>query len=471
MKPQRRHIAREGQTNVHRRGGISGFSSLFHSQSLALSVLLVVYFALAGAYATRTPAWQAPDEPAHYNYVRQIVEDRALPVLRPGDWQQAYQETLTASGFRPDLLDRLDTIQYEDHQPPLYYLLQAPVYALTDGDLRALRAVSVLLGAGVVLCAWAVLSIFFPRRPILALVGAGFVAFLPQHLAILGSVSNDALAELIVGLTLLAAARYLGQTRPRPPIALGLLVGAALLTKTTIYFLAGIAVLAVLLRGRRAVWSRRVWIAQLAAVIVPALLLGGIWWARNVAVYGGSDFTGLQRHDAVTVGQWRTDDYIELILGGDRREYVEIYARTTFHSFWGQFGWMALPMPTAVYWLLGLFTVGVLIGAGLALVRRRRPPPDPAQRDLLVIGVLVVLLVSAAYLLYNRDFVQFQGRYLYPALIPLAGLVALGIGGWLGLIERRWPALVWTALGVPLGLALLAFYALETYIVPNLPAW
>ncbi|MDI6834774.1 MAG: MarR family winged helix-turn-helix transcriptional regulator, partial [Rhizobiaceae bacterium] len=32
-----------------------------------------VYLALASLYAIRTPAWQAPDEPAHYNYIRQIA--------------------------------------------------------------------------------------------------------------------------------------------------------------------------------------------------------------------------------------------------------------------------------------------------------------------------------------------------------------------------------------------------------------
>jgi hypothetical protein len=46
-----------------------------------LALILVLYFALAYGYATRTPDWQIPDEPAHYNYVRQIVENGELPVI------------------------------------------------------------------------------------------------------------------------------------------------------------------------------------------------------------------------------------------------------------------------------------------------------------------------------------------------------------------------------------------------------
>ncbi len=439
-----------------------------------LGAVLLVYLALAALYAIRTPDWQAPDEPAHVNYIRQIAEESALPVLEAGDWQQAYQEELTARGFDPALLGRLDTVQYEDHQPPLYYLLQAPVYAATGGNLRALRLVSVLLGAGVVLAAWAVLRTLFPERPALALTGAAFVAFLPQHLAILGSVSNDPLAELIVGLTLLVALRYLrGAQRGASPALLGLLVGLALATKTTIYFLAGVALLAALLRWRRERWPWRTAARHVAALLIPALLLGGAWWVRNLSIYGGADFAGLDRHDAVTVGQPRTADYLDEMYGGSLTRYLGAYARTTFRSFWGQFGWMALVMPGWTYAIFAVFSSGVLVGAVIFAWREQWPGSlSGAQRDgLLLLGATLAFVV-AAYLLYNLTFVQFQGRYLYPALIPLALLVAVGLAGWADLLplpggaaRRLIPVLALFAL------ALFALYALERIIVPNLPEW
>lgn len=437
-------------------------------ERVALGALVAMYLVLAGLYAVRTPDWQAPDEPAHYNYVRQIADEGRLPVIAPGDWQQDYQEALKASGFAPELLDRLDTIQYEDHQPPLYYLLLTPVYALTGGDLLALRLTSVLLGAGVVVGAWAALRAAWPGQPGLALSGAGFVAFLPQHLSILASVNNDALAELIAALTLWATVSYL-RGRRVPPMALGALTGLALLTKTTIYFLAGIVVLAVLMRGRRAQWAPRVVIAHLAAVIIPAVLIGGSWWARNLHVYGGADFTGLDRHDAVTVGQMRTDEYLEVVLGGSEQQYLKNLFRTTFHSFWGQFGWMAVPLPARVYRLLLVFTAGVLAGA-LLFARQERWPRtlDGPGRDSLTLFVLVILLVAAAFALYNLNFVQFQGRYLYPALIPLAGVVGAGLYGWARLIAGQRRIATWLPLAATGALALFALYALEAYLVPNL---
>ncbi|MBN1202515.1 MAG: DUF2142 domain-containing protein [Anaerolineae bacterium] len=448
-----------------------------------ICVILAAYLVIAWQYALRTPDWQAPDEPAHYNYVAQIAEKGRLPVLEMGDWQQAYQDELVASGFDPAQTGRLDTIEYEDHQPPLYYLLQAPVYALTDGDLLAMRLLSVLLGAGVVLATWATLWVWMPRWPGMALTGAAFVAFIPQHLAILASVSNDSLAELVVGLTLLAAAVYLGnhraadggKTMPGPtvsPVVLGLLAGAAMITKTTIYFLGGIAVLAVLLRWRRERWPWRRAARHLAAVLIPALLIGGIWWVRNLDVYGGTDFTGLARHEDVTVGQPRTGDYIDTEYGGSTRGYLENYIKTTFRSFWGQFGWMAVPMPDNVYTGFLGFVLVVLVGAALFVWRQNWPRQlSGPQRDTLIVLGLALVFVAAQYILYNLDFVQFQGRYLFYALIPLAVLIAVGMSGWVALVESQLPALAWVPMTIMIGLAIFAWYALDTYLVPNLPAW
>ena len=58
----------------------------------ALAAVLLVYLALAGAYAIRTPDWQAPDEPAHYNYVRQIV---TMAICRCWSWATGTSRTRT----------------------------------------------------------------------------------------------------------------------------------------------------------------------------------------------------------------------------------------------------------------------------------------------------------------------------------------------------------------------------------------
>ena len=176
---------------------------------LILALILCLYFALGILFAVNTPAWQAPDEPAHYNYVRYLVEQGSFPVLHMGDYPHAYLEEIKSRHFPPDL--SIDPIRYEFHQPPLYYALAAPIYGLTGGDPFSLRLFSVALGAGIVLLAYAIARRIFGARSVLALGSAAFVAFLPQHLATVAQIGNDVLAELLYAAVLLVLVGWLAQ--------------------------------------------------------------------------------------------------------------------------------------------------------------------------------------------------------------------------------------------------------------------
>ncbi|MBC7871439.1 MAG: glycosyltransferase family 39 protein, partial [Chitinophagaceae bacterium] len=176
-----------------------------------LALIILTYLAVGGLYALRTPDWQTPDEPAHYNYTRQLVESGKVPMIESGDWDQAYLGELTSSRFAPETLANLDTVQYEDHQPPFYYMLAAPVYALSNGDLTALRLFSVLIGLIILVSAYGIGKAMFPERSQIGLGAAAFVAFLPQHVAFLAAANNDALGWALVALMLWGTVVYLKQ--------------------------------------------------------------------------------------------------------------------------------------------------------------------------------------------------------------------------------------------------------------------
>ena len=202
-------------------------------------IVILAAFLIAGTlYAVYTPVWQVPDEPAHYNYIRALAEGNGLPVMEPGDYDQAYLSRLTSEGFPPSL--PVDAVAYEDHQPPLYYLLATPVYWLSGGSVVALRLFSLLLGGLGVALLMGILREFWPDCPGSAWLGGGIVAFIPQFIAMMAAVNNDALTVALLWLWLWLALRYLpGRT---PPWLLGGVLGALLLTKSTGY---GALVLAV----------------------------------------------------------------------------------------------------------------------------------------------------------------------------------------------------------------------------------
>src|SRR5512135_1174920 len=98
-----------------------------------LALILLLYLVLATLYAVYTPPWQAPDEPAHYNYIRYVAQNGSFPVLHMGDYPHAYLEQIKAAGFPPSM--PIDSIRYEFHQPPLYYALAAVVFTAAHGAL------------------------------------------------------------------------------------------------------------------------------------------------------------------------------------------------------------------------------------------------------------------------------------------------------------------------------------------------
>jgi 4-amino-4-deoxy-L-arabinose transferase-like glycosyltransferase len=486
-----------------------------------LILILVAYLLAGGLYAVVTPAWQAPDEPAHYNYVRSLAEDGRLPVLRPGDYPAAYLEQIKAAHFPPAM--SIDSIRYESWQPPLYYILATPVYWLAGGALIPLRFLSVILGAGLVVAAYAVALAVYPGDTRLALGTAAFVAFVPMHLTMTASVNNDVLADLLLALVMLRLMRWMrGGNRHSSDLAItGLLLGLGLITKATVYAVAiPSAIIALLLAERRpALLARRA-----LAIFGPALVLALPWYARNVALYGWPDLLGKLNHDAIVVGQLRTADYL---AQAGWAAYLRDFATTSFHSFWGQFGWMAVPMDGRTYLVLGLFSalaaVGLLVSAGNWL-----PSASSLRMERIVafqlgdiekgkVGWLaclwVIFTLLFIYLYYNISFVQFQGRYLFPALIPIGLAVTRGLrailsgrrawlgagvcgiaaiwvglsgalnggldkwslliagGGAIALAARRWlPAGCddWVLAAPFAGLAALSIYSLFAFIVPYL---
>ncbi len=46
-----------------------------------LALVVLVFLVVGTLYAVYTPAWQAPDEPAHYNYVAQIAGGGCLSLI------------------------------------------------------------------------------------------------------------------------------------------------------------------------------------------------------------------------------------------------------------------------------------------------------------------------------------------------------------------------------------------------------
>jgi hypothetical protein len=398
-----------------------------------LVALLALYLILAVQFALGTPLWQVPDEPAHYSFVRHVAENWTLPELKEGDYSHYYFET--AKRYRFVQMD-MTRFRYESHQPPLYYMLMAPVHAAATGlglhPVYTIRLASAILGLVALLLAYHVVRHVFPNDPRIALGATAFAAVLPMHVTMVAAVNNDVLAELMI------AAVALQLVKPAQPrwtwqraALLGATLGLAALTKLQSYVAFGLVAgalawdsLAKQEPDRRLALRRAFGLGTM--ILAIALLVVAPWLLRNAHVYGWNDLLALQRHDQVVEGQLTTTEFIR---ANGLKPLLVSFVQTTFQSFWGQFGWMGVVLHPRFY--LGAALLSGIVASGFAaavvrVARTRRALGAPRLRE----GTLMLLwglITLAGYLWWNASYVQHQGRYLFPAIVPLGAAFAIGL--------------------------------------------
>ena len=218
-----------------------------------LGLVLLAFAGVAIAYTRVTPFGQAPDELAHLSYANNLAMHLQLPLAHTAEKQQ----------------------------PPLFYLLGAAVLRVT-GDPRTVRYVSVACGIATVLVVYAAARRLFPARALLAVGAAALFAFLPEVQYLSGAVTDDSLAWLMGALLVLMLIHVLQQrtlTRGRLLIA-GVVVGAAVLTKETVWVLAALLVVVIAVKERRRLLG-----IDGISLVAPIVLIAGWWFVRNVATF------------------------------------------------------------------------------------------------------------------------------------------------------------------------------------------
>lgn len=146
-----------------------------------------------------------------------------------------------------------------------------------------------------------------------------------------------------------------------------------------------------------------------------------------------------------------------------------LYVLLTFAGFWANFGWLTLPLHPLWYALLAAVTMTSAVGlvrwgAGLLRQPRREKEwvPNPTDKTLLLfVGGLGLLALQTLLPMIGSSW-QPQGRYLFPGLIMIATLFALGLRS---LTKRVRPGLL-----APVYLACFLLFdalCLVGYIIPH----
>jgi 4-amino-4-deoxy-L-arabinose transferase-like glycosyltransferase len=249
----------------------------------------VALIALFGVLtATQFNFFSPIDEAAHFDYVRVIAEHHRLPVLEED--KIGYPVLALSQGLDPDArpAPRIDppgglaAESYQAFEPPLYYLLVAPLLTVTDDWSHRVKLVR-LAGLVFLLAAAAILYRFARRvRPeahLLVFSVALTVLLWPGMIVRSATVSNAPLELLLAVAFLYVLWRADKEGDDRRLLVAALLLGLGLLTKLTLVALAPLLLVAVVRAGRR-----RGWLIPLASLAIPLALLAP-WAIFNLSHY------------------------------------------------------------------------------------------------------------------------------------------------------------------------------------------
>src|SRR5207302_4128569 len=120
-----------------------------------------------------------------------------------------------------------------------------------------------------------------------------------------------------------------------------------LVTKLALAIFVPLAILVIVQGSARRVRESVLLLGTTALVVSP-------WLIHQVTTYGWTDPLATTRHAQVVLDQKRFQGLSPEFLGG--------FLTTTFHSFWAQFGWMAVVAPERLYWIWGLLSLVALGG-------------------------------------------------------------------------------------------------------------
>lgn len=365
------------------------------------------------------------DEPEHAAYINYIRAKHALPLANDG---------------------------WEMYQPPLYYLIGAGISSLSGADINtdraatAVRLFGLLVGIAHIAVIFLCLRLLFPDRPGAQCFGTTLAACLPEHLYISQFVTNEFLAAALVTGALYFSLRLLKRENESLSLALaiGLCLGAALLTKFTailaVPFIAGV----LLWRIYRRAPSAKVapFVGGFLAVFLTAFFICG-WHYLRVWKHFGTPI--VNNWDPRSGFIWWMDNGFQTAKTFTSFGQSLVQPRySAFHGFWdgiystlwgdsldGGVATMENRAPwdyqlmTAGYLLALLPTLIILVGFTVSLVRFFRRP-EPAW--FLLLGV--ALTTWAALLYLNLALPYYGNAKAFYALITLLPICAFGAVGW-----------------------------------------
>ena len=446
---------------------------------LKVPALLIILFVVYGIiFSGMFPLWEGQDEHGHFGYVQYISEKKNLPSDRDNlsnEIVYTFEKTPTEalSSIAPEFMqivglqphpystywDNFDLKEiqnnrklissqplesrinsesvltiYEAIQPPLSYLVQAPVYLLFyDQDILTrvftLRIFSILVTAAAAVVAYKTISLLFDDR-FMRVGSLMFIVFNPMFTSNVSRVNNEALTILLFSVFLYLMVLYLkGKTNTKFVIIIGVVLSLGLLTKVTFMPAVMLVPIFIFLKYiQKNTQKPRISILQsfknlglIFGITIPMVS----WWYYER--FGAGNITGVPGLHGINI-----EEFIQAIF---EFPWV-VYHTVFFNSFWGTFGFSYIVAPSPYFQIVIIFICISIAGLGYGIAVKLKQHGGKIFRNwryqsIFVFGLSFPLIILAQ-LMFNIQYWAISeqavpaGWYTFISFTAIAMILLLG---------------------------------------------
>jgi len=406
-----------------------------------LIAILLLGFARGMMYANLMPPWGILDEEQHFDYIKRLAEDHTKPIVGETYLSQEILDNLfevrrwetfhwpTPNSQTPEDM-WIEVYSYQGYQPPLYYFLLAPFYAVVSGSvlfkLFFLRWVTVILSLFTVWIAIRWTKDLFPSQNLLPYFVGLILVLIPERTMATSRINNDALLEVFGAVFLWLSTRAItGGLTPSRARWVALTLALGVLTKVSMGAL-GIVLLVIIWVNRRRsdLVKSCLWMAGILSVLVLPFV------AYNWIVYG--DLTGIAgfKRLLASSGELPVQPFS---IAGLFNALIDTFAHF-WVVWWKSSGIGSNPVLKGIYLLLALLTVFSIVGVVFSLRARHRAGTSWSRLIvsvyLVLIGLYVLALLTSYFSGQDSPIIQepeIQGRFLLPVVVPIVMLFSVGL--------------------------------------------
>ncbi len=342
------------------------------------------------------PPKEAIDEAGHFHYLKSLIFEKKIPI------QQKELDTQFPLN--------------ESYHPPLYYLLAAPLGFLgkflnfEEGNIIILvRFISIILGVSALWIIYRTLRLLLPNDPVSVNIGIILAATLPTFTRIGAGFSNENLVYFLSAiLFFLLVQCFIDKPKNIKIILIAIFLSLAMLTKYTSFGFFLTVPLALYLTKN----NFRKFFSQIFLIFSIVFLFGIAWFTRNFFIYG--DPLALDAGANPTIFGISS-------LGKILYNFIYMFA-----SFWASFPRNNLsPIFTfqPIFILISIFSaIGLFF-----FFQKHRNKNNLQNKKLLFFLIVSILIQMCMAWWFGIRYLQGQGRFLFPTLIPILFFFAVGI--------------------------------------------